>query len=174
LARNDEAFAKAARASGTSIERTFEKAVNAAFTILGFETQLLGQGQGRVPDGSAIDIDDSYCVLWDSKVRKDHYSLGTDDRVIREYIDIQSRELKKRRALRNIYYAIISSQFSDDYDDAIRSLKMETHVNEVVLMEADSLVTLVDVKLRAPNQISLGPDGIQRVFSASAHPTNIS
>jgi hypothetical protein len=69
--------------------------------------------------------------------------------------------------LRNIYYLIISSKFTDDYDDAIRFLKMETDVSEVSLVEADALVAMVDQKLRAPLQITLGPDGLQRIFSVS-------
>ena len=40
-------------------------------------------------------------------------------------------------------------------------------MNEVGLVEADTLVALVDAKLRAPLQVTLGPDGIQRLFSVS-------
>jgi hypothetical protein len=167
MARNEPKLREAAKASGTSLDRAFEKHIDAAFTILGYETKLLGQGKGRVPDGLAISIDDSYAILWDAKMRGDGYSMGTDDRAIREYVMTQSRDLKKRRSLRNIYYFIISSEFADDYDDAIRSLKMETDVNEVCLVEADALVAMVDAKLRFPQDVSLGPDGLQRFFSVS-------
>lgn len=167
LARHDEALIEVAKRSGTTVERAFEKYIDAAFTVLGYETKLLGQGKGRVPDGLALALDDSYAILWDAKVRTNGYSMGTDDRAIREYITTQSRELKRRRSLRNIYYLVISSGFADDYDDTIRSIKMDTDVNEVGLVEADTLVALVDAKLRAPLQITLGPDGIQRLFSVS-------
>jgi hypothetical protein len=167
MATNDPKLIEAARASGTSIERAFEKSVNAAFTILGYDTQLLGQGAGRVPDGRALDLDDSYAILWDGKVRTNGYNMGTDDRTIREYIVTQSRELKRRRSVRNIYYVIVSSGFQDDGDDLIRMLKMDTDVNEVILMQADSLVAMVDMKLRDPHQVTLGPDGLQRLFTSS-------
>jgi hypothetical protein len=36
------------------------------------------------------------------------------------------KALGPTRSLRNIYYLIISSSFHDDYDDTIRTLKMET------------------------------------------------
>ena len=62
---------------------------------------------------------------------------------------------------------IISSSFVDDYDDAIRSLKMETDVNEVILVEADAIVAMVDAKLRDPILTSLGADGLQGLFSTS-------
>jgi hypothetical protein len=167
MARHDEALVDASKRSGTSLERAFEKYIDAAFTMLGYETKLLGQGKGRTQDGLALAHDESYAILWDAKVRSDGYSMGTDDRTIREYITTQSREMKKRRFFRNIYYLIISSSFVDDYDDTIRSIKMETDVNEVSLVEAEALVAIVDAKLRAPLQISLGPDGVQRLFSVS-------
>ena len=167
MALNEPALVTAAKNSATSLERAFEKNINAAFTILGYTTQLLGQGQGRVPDGIAMDLDNAYAIIWDAKVRADGYSMGTDDRTIREYIVTQSRELKRRRSLRNIYYAIISSRFKDDYDDAVRSLKMETHVNEVCLIQADALVAMVDSKLREPQQMDLGSTGLQRLFCNS-------
>ena len=167
MATNEEDLIEAAKKSGTYLPRAFEKNINAVFTILGYETKLLGQGQGRVPDGIAFAHDESYAILWDAKIRTDGYSIGTDDRTIREYITTQSRDLKKRRSLRNIYYLIISSAFADDYDDTIRSIKMETNVNEVSLVEADALVSMVDIKLRDPLQLTLGPDGLQRLFSIS-------
>src|SRR5216684_2814433 len=69
MARNEPILCEAAKASGTSLERAFEKSINAAFTVLGYETKLLGQGKGRVPDGQALSLDDSYAILWDAKVR---------------------------------------------------------------------------------------------------------
>jgi len=167
MARNEPQLVAAAKASATSLERAFEKYTDAAFRILQYDTKLLGQGAGRVPDGEAIDADSGYALIWDAKVRERGYSMGTDDRTIREYITTQSRELKRRRSLRNIYYVIISSDFAEDYDDPIRSLKMETDVSEVCLMTADALVAMVETKLRDPLQTSLGPDGFQRLFTVS-------
>ncbi|OWY33954.1 hypothetical protein [Herbaspirillum aquaticum] len=167
LAANDPALEAAAKASGISIARALEKNVHVAFTMLGYETQLLGQGQGRVQDGLALSRDYSYAVIWDAKARQNGYSMGTDDRTIREYITTQSRELKKRLHLRNLYYVIISSKFQDDFDELIRGIKMETDISEVCLLESDVLLAMVEAKLRDPNQISLGPDGLQRVFCRS-------
>jgi hypothetical protein len=167
IAQHDESLVEAAKKSGTTLDRAFEKFIEAAFTIMGYDSKLLGQGKGRVPDGVAFARDDNYAVLWDAKIRANGYSIGTDDRVIREYITTQSRELKRRKALRNLYYAIISSNFADDFDDVIRSIKMETDINEVCLIESEALVAMVDARIRSPLQISLGPDGIQRLFTVS-------
>ncbi|HZQ46150.1 MAG TPA: hypothetical protein VFC07_04000 [Verrucomicrobiae bacterium] len=165
MARHEEWLVEAAKNSGTSLERAFEKNIDAALTMLGYETKLLGQGQGRVPDGRALALDDNYAILWDGKVRVNPYSLGTDDRTIREYITTQSRELSRR--YRNTYYVIVSSSFADDFDDTIASIKMETEVSEVILLEAEALVAIVEAKLRAPLLLTLGPDGIQRFFTKS-------
>jgi hypothetical protein len=79
----------------------------------------------------------------------------------------QSREIKRRNSVRNIYYFIVSSSFTDDYDDLIRTLKMDTDVNEICLVEAEALVAMVDAKLRSPQDVSLGADGLQRLFAVS-------
>jgi hypothetical protein len=165
MGRNDAKLAELAQRSGTALARAFEKSINAAFTVIGYETKLLGAGQGRVPDGEAVARDERYAIIWDAKMRTDGYSVGTDDRAMREYISTRSRDLKKRGALRNIYYAVISSGFFEDYDETIRSIKMETDVNEVCLVEAAALVAMVDAKLRAPLDVTLGPDGLQRLFA---------
>jgi hypothetical protein len=166
MASNNDSINQAAKNSGISLERAFEKYIDIAFKILGYETRLMGQGNGRVLDGSAAAYDDSYTILWDAKSRSNGYSMGTDDRTIREYITTQSKELKRRRSLKNIYYLIISSSFANDFDEEIRSIKMETDVNEVLLMEVSALVSMVDAKLRDPT-ITLGSDGFQRLFSSS-------
>ena len=164
MARHEEKLIEAAKRSGTSLERAFEKNIDAAFTMLGYETKLLGQGQGRVPDGWALAHEESYVILWDGKIRANAYGLGTDDRTIREYITTQSRELNR---LRNIYYVIVSNAFTDDCEDSIAGMKMETEVSEVILLEAKALVAIVEAKLRGPLQLTLGPDGIQQLFTRS-------
>jgi hypothetical protein len=167
MARNAPEMQAAAEASGIDLARAFEKYVNTAFTILGYETLLRGQGQGRVPDGQALEADHSYAILWDAKVRSGGYSMGTDDRTIKEYVTTCSRDLSRKRGFRNIYYLIVSSDFLDDFDDAVRMIKMETDVSEVCLVEAAALIEMVDNKLRFPSQVSRGPDGLQRLFSSS-------
>jgi hypothetical protein len=167
MAYNEPDMQRAAEASGISLERAFEKSVNAAFTVLGYDAKLLGQGKGRVPDGQALNQDDSYAILWDAKIRANGYGIGTDDRTIKEYITLFARDLKRRRGLRNIYYLIVSGEFSGDHDDTVRMIKMETDVSEVCLVEAAALVEMVDARLRAPLQVSLGPDGVQRLLAVS-------
>ena len=167
MARNEASLQNAAKRSGTSLERAFERAIHSALLILGYEATLLGQGAGRVPDGKAISHDDRYALIWDAKIRQEGYTIGTDDRVMRDYIATQTRELKKNGSLKNVYYVVVSSGFSASMDDDIHSLKMETGINEVCLIEAEALVALVELKLRDPRELSLGSDGLQQIFSTS-------
>ena len=76
IARNEKGLEESARASGTTLSRAFEKSFNAAFTILGYDARLLGQGSGRVPDGLALDQEGSYALMWDATVRTDGSTWG--------------------------------------------------------------------------------------------------
>lgn len=167
LAMHDPTLEPAAKQSSTSIPAAFEKHLNAAFTILGYETMPLGQGSGRNPDGLAMSREDSYAIVWDAKVRQDGYSFGTDDRAVREYVQVFSRNIKKTHRMRNLYFCVISSGFKDGYEETVRELKMETDTNEVCLIEAEAIVEMVEAKLRNPLELTLGPDGLQRIFSDS-------
>ncbi len=162
IALNDDTVKKAAENSGISLENAFEKHINAAFKILGYDVTLLGQGKGRVPDGLAESHEENYAIIWDAKIRKDGFSIGTEDRKMREYIKTQGKRLRK---FLNLYFVIISSSFSEGFEDIIQSIRMDTEINEVILLNSDALVAIVEAKLRDPLEISLGSDGIQRLLS---------
>lgn len=165
LAKNDPEVAAICEQNNRSIEKEFEERCAILFRILGFETRLFGQGRGRVPDGVALCEEYRYAVIFDAKARQGSYTMGTDERAIREYIHVQSAALR-RRGVRNIYFLIISSSFSGDHDDAIRGIKIDTPVNEVILAEANALLAMVENKLRDP-MINLGPESLQRLFANS-------
>ena len=80
---------------------------------------------------------------------------------------IASVATMKRIVQSPVKCVIVSSGFADDFDDTIRSIKMETDTNEVCLLEAAALVAMVDAKLRNPLAVTLGADGLQRLFSDS-------
>jgi len=165
LAINDPVMNQICEKSGKQIEKVFEERLAILFGMLGYETELMGQGHGRVPDGVAINNENRYAIIYDAKVRQQAYTMGTDERAIREYISNQGDRLKKR-GIKTIYFMVISSAFTGDHDDAIRSMKIETNINEVLLVEVKTLLVLLEGMLRNPS-ISLGPDGIQKLFASS-------
>jgi len=165
LSINDPELAKRCQAMGSSIEKTFENRIDVLFKMLGYETLTLGQGHGRVPDGVAICREFHYAIGYDAKVRQQPYTMGTDERAVREYIYGLTERLKKQ-GIKQIYFMVISSSFSGDHDDVIRSIKMDTDVREVLLVEASALVALLEAKLRDP-MLTLGSEGIQRLLANS-------
>ena len=104
LAANDEALAEVCRQSGRTIEKIFEERLAIIFRMLGYETQLLGQGHGRVPDGVAICQEYRYAIIYDAKVRQGAYTMGTDERAIREYIANQGERLAQTRNAQLVFY----------------------------------------------------------------------
>jgi hypothetical protein len=165
LAINDTELGKICTNSGKKIEKVFEERLAILFSMLGFQTELMGQGHGRVPDGLAISDEYQYAIIYDAKVRQYPYTMGTDERAIREYI-VGQRERLRKRGIRHVYFMIISSAFTGDHDDAIRGLKIDTNVNEVILIEVKTLLVMLEGMLRNPS-ISLGSDGIQKLFASS-------
>ncbi len=170
LSKNDEKIIIACQNTGISVEKAFEQKISILFSMLGFKVEYLGQGYGRVPDGIAVSSEFHYAIIFDAKVRKDGYTIGTDDRAIREYI-FQETERLKRQGIRNVYYAIISSSFNGDFDDVIRNLKMETDIREVLFIESTALLSMLEQKLRK-SDLDLGPKGIQNIFAQSGIITN--
>lgn len=165
LARNDSSLESIAEDAGTSIEKLFESRLAILFKMLGFTTREMGQGHGRTPDGIAICREFSYAIIYDAKARGEGYRMGTDDRAVREYISREADKLK-REGLRQIYFMVISSNFTEDYDDLIREIKMETDVREILFVEAIALLQFLEEKLRDP-ALSLGPDGLQHLLASS-------
>jgi len=165
LARNADGMIKTCEHIGISVEKVFEQRVAVLFSIFGYSVEALGQGYGRVPDGIAIAPTNNYAIIYDAKVRKDGYALGTDDRAIKEYINSQIDQLR-RRGMRHVYFAIITSAVNGDFDDFIRSIKMETDIRELVFFEIDALMALLELRLQS-NEFDLGPRGMQSYFAQS-------
>ena len=170
LAVNDDATEKLCTEAGISLPKAFEEKISILLRMLGYSVETLGQGYGRVHDGTALCNEYHYAIIFDAKARKDGYSLGTDDRAIKEYIGVETDKLK-RQGIRNVYFLVISSFFKGDFDEVIRALKIETDIREVIFLEAPALLTMLDQKLRNP-EIDLGPKGLQNLFAQSGVLTN--
>src|SRR5579859_3475254 len=72
-----------------------------------------GHGRGRQPDGCAISINapnGDYAIVLDAKTCEKHFSVGTSDLEMYEYIKKKGEELKKPRA-NHSYFPIASSGF---------------------------------------------------------------
>ncbi|GAB3686519.1 hypothetical protein GCM10028857_18700 [Salinarchaeum chitinilyticum] len=138
----------------------FEQKCAQMFEMLGFDTEALGQGSGRNPDGIAKAVRNDYAIIYDAKKRESGYRIGRDDRTIREYIDRHTRRLRDQ-GKRHIYFAIISSSFRDVDQSTLRDMRTSTDINNVVLLQADVLQELLKLRLREPY---LNLDDVEWVF----------
>jgi hypothetical protein len=162
LSLGDEELAKEYEKVGKKIEDVFEDKLYKLFVMLGFETQRLGKGKGRVPDGIILARQEQYAVIYDAKSRREPYNIGTDSRAITEYINAYSHQLR-REGIRNIYFAIISSDFKEGQNDIVRAIKMDTGVQEFLFLKAELLLYILELKLKNAS-IELGRSGLQQIF----------
>lgn len=171
LAENTDEIQELVEGTGHSVETLFENRLARAFQVLGFEVNEMGQGSGRNPDGIAMDHRHNYAIIYDAKSRRNGYNIGTSDE--RQFQDYINREVPSLRSqgFRNLYFAVVSGEFTDDGRDAIRTLKISTDIQEVRLIETEALLVLLEHRLRDPS-FDLGPGdlggpGVQDFFAES-------
>ncbi len=90
---------------------SFERKVSALFRMLDFDVTQLGQGKGREPDGILTFRQENIAFIYDAKVREGGYSVGTDDRAMREYIAAHMPNLEKQ-GYKKLGFLIVSSKFN--------------------------------------------------------------
>lgn len=158
-AGTDEAVDRYAPAT-TDLANIFEQKCGILFEMLGFDTEVMGQGTGRNPDGIAEAVRNDYAIIYDAKKRTDGYRMGRDDRTIREYIETHTRRLRDQ-GKRHIYFAIISSSFRDVEESTLRDMRTATDIDNIVLLKADVLQELLRMRLEEPY---LNLDDVEWVF----------
>jgi hypothetical protein len=143
-----------------TLDVVFENKLHHTFRMLGFDVEELGQGSGRQPDGVATAVRNDYAIIYDAKVRQNGYSLATDDRAIREYIETHARQLQDQ-GVQRIYFAIVSSTFSDPDLGTLGKIRETTAIENIVLLSAELLEELLVLRLREPY---LNLDDLRAVF----------
>ncbi|WP_434530006.1 hypothetical protein ACODNH_01710 (plasmid) [Haloarcula sp. NS06] len=133
----------------TDLPVIFEQKLGVLFEMLGFDTEVLGQGSGRNPDGIAEAVRNDYAIIYDAKKREEGYRIGRDDRTIREYIETHTRRLRDQ-GKRHIDFAIISSSFRDTEESTLRDLRTNTDIDNIVLLKASVLQELLRMRLQEP------------------------
>jgi len=139
--------ALASRKEGDSLE--FEKKVIAAFKMLGFQVDGIGQGKGREPDGVAKWSPSGFAILFDAKSSTDGYSIGTDDRAIIEYIDKYEPKLRKE-GIKKIYFVLVSSEFNGSSEKSLGIIRKESSAKSVVLITAKQLLKIIAKRIQEP------------------------
>jgi hypothetical protein len=73
--------------------------------------------------------------------------MGTEDRKFLEYVERHGRELE-RDGTQTIYFAVISSHFSETDVERARDIVRSSKAKAVVLLEAAALRAAVELHLR--------------------------
>lgn len=130
----------------------FERIVAEIFEQLDFDVEILGQGTGRNPDAIIKFREENTAFLVDAKAYNSGYSLGTDDRAIREYINYFCPKLQKD-GYKKIGFIIVSNEFKTNFDNFINEITWNTEIKRFILLTSDALLYLLAFKTK--NKLSL-------------------
>lgn len=134
---------KSASAKGSK----YESLVSEIFKFLDFDVQVLGQGSGRNPDAILRLREVNTAFLIDAKAYTKGYSLGIDDRAIREYISHYCPILNKD-GYHKIGFIIVSNSFKYNFDSFITEVTWNTPIKRFILMTSEALLYLLAYKLK--------------------------
>ena len=125
---------------------SYERKVGTTFRMLDFDVNQLGQGKGREPDGVITCRQDNTAFIFDAKVRENGYSIGVDDRAIKEYIETHYSILEKQ-GYKRVGFLVLSSQFNGNPSEIIKELTLDTPIKRVALVTSEALLHLLAYKL---------------------------
>lgn len=127
--------------------KLFEKMVAEIFKLMSFDVEELGQGTGRNPDSIIRHREDNTAFIVDAKAYTDGYSLGLDDRAIKEYINFHCPRLQKE-GYKKIGFVIVSNSFKSDLDELANDITWNTDVKRFILLTSEALLYLLAYKTR--------------------------
>ncbi|UKY85838.1 restriction endonuclease FokI C-terminal domain-containing protein [Elizabethkingia anophelis] len=125
----------------------YEKLVAEIFKQLDFEVEILGQGSGRNPDAILRHREENTSFLVDAKAYSNGYSLGIDDRAIKEYINHYCPKLQKE-GYKKIGFIIVSNSFKSNFDSFINEITWNTDIKRFILLSSEALLYLLAYKTK--------------------------
>jgi len=99
------------------------------------------------PDLIALYRPENISFIIDAKAWSSDYSIGNDDRAIKEYIGKHLPKLKKDGYKKN-GFIIVSSSFKDNYKKIVDEITLETDIKRFALLTSEALLYLVAFKLK--------------------------
>lgn len=125
----------------------YEKLVAEIFKQLDFEVEVLGQGTRRNPDALIRHREENTAFLIDAKAYSNGYSLGVDDRAIKEYINHYCPKLQKD-GYKKIGFIIVSNSFKSNFDGFINEITWNTDIKRFILLSSEALLYLLAYKTK--------------------------
>ncbi len=134
---------KSASAKGSA----YEKLVAEIFKQLDFEVEILGQGSGRNPDAILRFREENTAFIVDAKAYSNGYSMGVDDRAIREYINHYCPKLQKE-GYKKIGFIIVSNSFKSNFESFVNEITWNTDIKRFILLSSEALLYLLAYKTK--------------------------
>lgn len=125
----------------------YEKLVAEIFKQLDFEVEILGQGSGRNPDAILRHREENTAFIVDAKAYSNGYSLGVDDRAIKEYINHYCPKLQKE-GYKKVGFIIVSNSFRSNFDSFINEITWNTDIKRFILLSSEALLYLLAYKTK--------------------------
>lgn len=125
----------------------YEKRVSEIFKYLDFEVEHLGQGKGRNPDAIIKFRKENIAFIVDAKAYSDGYTLGVDDRAIKEYISHYCPKLKND-GFNRIGFILVSNSYKSDFSSFINEITWETDIKRFILLTSEALLHLLAYKVK--------------------------
>ena len=125
----------------------FEKLVGEIFKQLDFDVQMLGQGSGRNPDAIIRFREENTAFIIDAKAYSKGYSLGVDDRAIKEYINHHCPLLQKE-GYKKVGFIIVSNSFKSNLNGFINEITWNTDIKRFILLSSEALLYLLAYKTK--------------------------
>ncbi len=164
LAAADPGIERRCEELGLEPSVELERRTGIAFRILGLDVEDLGQGAGRVADGIARSSSGRWAIVFDAKVRRGGFVMGTEDRKFRDYLERHGNDLE-REGIPSVYFAVISRSFEENDIGKAREVVRLTKAKAFVLLEAAALRGLVELKLST--HLLDDAAAIERLFAVS-------
>lgn len=133
--------------SASSKGSQYEKLVAEIFYLLGFEVDFHGQGSGREPDAIIRYREENSAFIVDAKAYSNGYTLGTDDRAIKEYVNRHIPKLQKD-GYKKIGFIIVSNSFKSNFDSFINEITWNTDIKRFILLTSEALLYLLAYKTK--------------------------
>ncbi|MCW3805729.1 restriction endonuclease FokI C-terminal domain-containing protein [Plebeiibacterium marinum] len=134
---------KSASAKGSA----YEKLVAEIFKQLDFDVEILGQGSGRNPDAILRFREENTAFIVDAKAYSNGYSMGVDDRAIREYINHYCPKLQKE-GYKKIGFIIVSNSFKSNFESFVNEITWNTDIKRFILLSSEALLYLLAYKTK--------------------------
>lgn len=133
--------------SSSSKGSAYEKLVAEIFRQLDFDVEILGQGSGRNPDAIIRFRAENTAFLVDAKAYSNGYSLGIDDRAIKEYINHYTPKLHND-GFKKIGFIIVSNSFKSNFESFINEITWNTDIKRFILLSSEALLYLLAYKTK--------------------------